>query len=55
LREHGALELLKRAGDFLVLARLNKPVLQYTTKFEVATFDEDEELRGTRMNMRRVC
>jgi hypothetical protein len=54
LRERGALELLERAGDFLVLARLNKPVLQHTAKPKVATFDENEELRGTRMNVRRV-
>jgi hypothetical protein len=38
----------------LVLARLDKPVLQYTAKPKVATFDENEELRGTRMNVRRV-
>jgi hypothetical protein len=38
----------------LVLARLDKPVLQYTAKPKVATFDEDEKLGGTRMNVRRV-
>jgi hypothetical protein len=38
----------------LVLARLDESVLQYTAKPKVATFNEDEELRGTRMNVRRV-
>ena len=53
-REDGALELLKTARDFGILASVNETVLQYISKLEIGSIDKSEELGGAGMHVRRV-
>lgn len=52
-RENSALELLEVAGDFSIVASLDKAVLQDVAEVHLA-FDDGQEFGGTGMNVRGV-